>query len=51
MQYNYDPADYTPVGEVVRGGPPAGKVRTADGRFVERTGAPAERPAGTPEAP
>ncbi len=44
VQYNYDPADYTAVGEMVRGGPHHGKIKQADGRF-------SDGPAMSPEQP
>lgn len=33
--YGYDPADFTPVGEVVHGGPQSGKRKLADGTFSD----------------
>lgn len=33
--YGYDPADFTPVGEIVRGGPHSGKRKLADGTFTD----------------
>jgi hypothetical protein len=45
VQYQYDPADYTAVGEQVSAGPHHGQIKQADGSFRDAPVVPLERPA------
>ena len=42
IQYNYDPADYVGSGDRVPAGPNAGKIKVADGKFMDYV--PVEKP-------